>query len=837
MTNPTTTHQLIGRARELERVTDALAAGRPILIIGEPGIGKTALARAGAQALDPPRIWEGGGIATLDWMSYLPYRRALGLPLPDGDASVVADFLADQAEGGLFIVDDLQWVDHDTVTATLLLAERAPVIATTRPVPHGDDVRVRLAAARFEVIDLAPLAEEDAAALARDQNPSLTASDATSVARRAGGNPLLVQGFAHARDDTSELALAMRARLAELSPAARDALLRVAVLERPARLDLARSDLHQLLGMGLVTETRDGVQVRHALIADAVLGDLAADVLQGVHRSVAQHLDDAGEAARHWAAAGDREQARRLALEAAQTATRPAESARCGALAALCLSGPDRDRELVNAMARLAALSDFATVVDLSAEVAPGSPYEPEACRLRARGLFETHDFSGADDAIARGLAAAREVDDEAAEVRLRITGLYHDLWSMDTRASPVNDLIRRAEELGVADAEMRVEAAVALAISMTPEAVDLAHSARELARSEGHAWAEQESWAAEATALNNLGHWQKAYDATRIGEADLLARGYHATAARLRASRADQMVWECEYETTLTLTEDLLARPGLLAGSWDVTLWSRALALSDTGDTTAAESLLRQLDGRVLPSGEYWLAWVRAEMLLGRGDARAAVAFAQQALELAYIDLMRPQTNATLARAQWECDLPVLHEGYRHETHISVAFSAELDGLAALQSGDAGRAVEHFERAVARGAWRRHRFRFRLGLAEALDLVDPDRATATLQSLADDLRAVGWVTFLTRVEGLLQAPPGGRRLQAPKHDAPGPLTPREHDVLSLVADGLTSRRIAERLGVSPATVESHVRAAMQKLGTRTRAEAAALIRDADGRS
>ncbi|UUY06015.1 ATP-binding protein [Svornostia abyssi] len=126
MTTPTTTDQLIGRARELERVTDALAAGRPVLIIGEPGIGKTALARAGAQALVPPRIWEGGGIATLDWMSYLPFRRALGLPLPDGDASVVADFLADQAEDGLFIVDDLQWVDHDTVTATLLLAERAP---------------------------------------------------------------------------------------------------------------------------------------------------------------------------------------------------------------------------------------------------------------------------------------------------------------------------------------------------------------------------------------------------------------------------------------------------------------------------------------------------------------------------------------------------------------------------------------------------------------------------------------------------------------------------------------------------------------------------------------
>ena len=44
-------------------------------------------------------------------------------------------------------------------------------------------------------------------------------------------------------------------------------------------------------------------------------------------------------------------------------------------------------------------------------------------------------------------------------------------------------------------------------------------------------------------------------------------------------------------------------------------------------------------------------------------------------------------------------------------------------------------------------------------------------------------------------------------------------LTEREHHVLSLMAEGLTDRGIAERLWLSPKTVETHVRHVLQKLG------------------
>jgi DNA-binding NarL/FixJ family response regulator len=43
-------------------------------------------------------------------------------------------------------------------------------------------------------------------------------------------------------------------------------------------------------------------------------------------------------------------------------------------------------------------------------------------------------------------------------------------------------------------------------------------------------------------------------------------------------------------------------------------------------------------------------------------------------------------------------------------------------------------------------------------------------------------------------------------------------LTPREREVLNLMAEGLTDRGIAQRLYVTPKTVETHARHIFQKL-------------------
>lgn len=51
-------------------------------------------------------------------------------------------------------------------------------------------------------------------------------------------------------------------------------------------------------------------------------------------------------------------------------------------------------------------------------------------------------------------------------------------------------------------------------------------------------------------------------------------------------------------------------------------------------------------------------------------------------------------------------------------------------------------------------------------------------------------------------------------------------LTPREIDVLTLVADGLSNKRIAARLALSPETVKFHLASIFGKLGASNRTDA-----------
>ena len=54
-------------------------------------------------------------------------------------------------------------------------------------------------------------------------------------------------------------------------------------------------------------------------------------------------------------------------------------------------------------------------------------------------------------------------------------------------------------------------------------------------------------------------------------------------------------------------------------------------------------------------------------------------------------------------------------------------------------------------------------------------------------------------------------------------------LTPREADVLAAMADGLSTKAIARRLGVAVKTVENHKTRVFDKLGVRTQAHAVAI--------
>ena len=73
-------------------------------------------------------------------------------------------------------------------------------------------------------------------------------------------------------------------------------------------------------------------------------------------------------------------------------------------------------------------------------------------------------------------------------------------------------------------------------------------------------------------------------------------------------------------------------------------------------------------------------------------------------------------------------------------------------------------------------------------------------------------------------------SPDGPVRSDTPDRDTvTEPLTPREREVLDLVAEGMSNRGIAERLGISEHTVKFHVGALLGKLAAATRAELVAI--------
>ncbi|MET8556154.1 helix-turn-helix transcriptional regulator [Streptomyces sp. NPDC004959] len=99
----------------------------------------------------------------------------------------------------------------------------------------------------------------------------------------------------------------------------------------------------------------------------------------------------------------------------------------------------------------------------------------------------------------------------------------------------------------------------------------------------------------------------------------------------------------------------------------------------------------------------------------------------------------------------------------------------------------------------------------------------------AHLRGLAERLGDPALRAELLGVCARLAAAEGG----LPRETRASPLTPREVEVLVIVAEGATNAAVARRLGLRPETVKAYLRAAMRKLGARTRGEAVAVARRA----
>jgi len=71
--------------------------------------------------------------------------------------------------------------------------------------------------------------------------------------------------------------------------------------------------------------------------------------------------------------------------------------------------------------------------------------------------------------------------------------------------------------------------------------------------------------------------------------------------------------------------------------------------------------------------------------------------------------------------------------------------------------------------------------------------------------------------------------------LPLPRSETPTTLTPRQHQIVDLIAQGATDREIAARLRISESTAHKHVQNALRRSKTKTRSQLVAVARQSAG--
>jgi DNA-binding CsgD family transcriptional regulator len=238
--------------------------------------------------------------------------------------------------------------------------------------------------------------------------------------------------------------------------------------------------------------------------------------------------------------------------------------------------------------------------------------------------------------------------------------------------------------------------------------------------------------------------------------------------------------------------------------------------ALADVEDAQGDSAAVLSAVAAILPvldDGE--LAWVRrlgtvSAALLLRNDRRDAP-----------FDALR--RSIAESRRRWT------------PHGVAPTMGAYVDAALADAEGDpAGEGARRW-RAIAEALqdgvmpiWYRYVAQYRLAAAllEQGDRVEPE---SLLEQIVAEAPGHG-VARVARWAGLLAARAGlAASAEEDRWDAVTSLTPRERQVLELVAEGLTNSQIGARLFISPKTASVHVSAILAKVGAANRAEAAAM--------
>ncbi|WP_235033063.1 LuxR family transcriptional regulator [Streptomyces sp. WAC05374] len=286
---------------------------------------------------------------------------------------------------------------------------------------------------------------------------------------------------------------------------------------------------------------------------------------------------------------------------------------------------------------------------------------------------------------------------------------------------------------------------------------------------------------------------------AHHAGQRNVVAH-HHATLALVASIEGDGAALTAHTDAALAI-----AGPHGLAQAAALAEWARARA--DLGRGLALDAAAR-LGPLVRPGhrrGHFAVrmlmvpCFVEAAVLAGEGGDGTATAVEEFAL---WADLgADPQAPAQLARCRALLAPPAEAEAFytyaltRHER--------------------AGGDVERARTLLLYGQWLRRRRRPREArgrLKDALYAFERAGAAVWAEQAQAELRATG---------------------AAAARETPGPLaslTPQQLRIARCVAEGATNREVAQRLSISPRTVDHHLRNAFALLGVRSRVELARLV-------